>query len=175
MDFEETILAGVIIIKPKTFFDDRGYFREQYHKHNYTQIGINADFVQDNFSRSSRGVIRGLHYQKRFPQGKLVSCLSGKILDVAVDIDPMSPTFRESVTVELTSVNGWQLWIPPGYAHGFSVLSDFADVSYKCTGFYDPSDEAGISWCDQGLAIDWIVEKPILSDKDAKLPSLVEV
>lgn len=168
----ETRLPGVVMITPRVFGDSRGHFKETYQARDYSEFGIDATFVQDNFSRSSCGVLRGLHFQVTQPQGKLVSCLSGRVFDVAVDINPESSTFRQWVGVELSDENHQQLYIPPGYAHGFCVISDTADFHYKCTAYYDPSDEAGIRWDDPAIDIDWPLASPMLSEKDGNLPNL---
>lgn len=169
---EKTTLPGVAIIKPAMFADDRGHFKELYKKSDFLLAGIDARFVQDNFSRSRRGVLRGLHFQVTKPQGKLVTCLQGTVLDVAVDINPSSPTYREWISVELSDQNHYQLWIPPGYAHGFLVLSESADFYYKCTELYDPTDEAGVHWADNSIGIDWPTKSPEVSLKDSQLPNL---
>lgn len=168
MKVTETKLPGVLIIEPRVFGDERGFFMETFQQERYREIGIDQPFVQDNHSRSSRGVLRGLHYQKTHPQGKLVSCSRGAVFDVAVDINPESPTFTQYIGVELNDENHAQLWIPPGYAHGFCVLSDIADFQYKCTDFYHPEDEAGIAWNDPEISIEWpdMGVPPILSTKD---------
>lgn len=168
----QTKLSGVNIIKPQVFSDGRGVFKELYKQSDFINTAIGVQFVQDNFSHSHRGVLRGLHFQILKPQGKLVTCLRGSVLDVAVDINPSSPTYREWIGVELSDQNHHQLWIPPGYAHGFLVLSESADVYYKCTEVYDPSDEAGVNWADDAIGIDWPNKAPKLSLKDAQLPSL---
>ena len=169
MKVAETCLAGVLIIEPDVFEDERGFFIESYSRRKYAALsGLDVDFVQDNHSRSKRDVLRGLHLQRRNPQGKLVHVVAGHIWDVVVDVDPRSPTFRESVGTDLTVENHLQLYIPPGYAHGFCVLSDSADVVYKCTEFYDPKDESGILWDDAELAIEWPVTAPRLSDRDQR-------
>ena len=172
MNVVETEIAGVHVIEPKVFGDHRGFFLETYHRKRYREAGITADFVQDNHSRSRRGILRGLHYQRRHPQGKLVWCILGAIYDVAVDLRPGSTTFGKWVGVHLSSENKKQIWIPPGFAHGFGVTSEHAEVIYKCTDLYDPADEGGIIWNDPTLAIDWPITDPILSDKDAALPRL---
>ena len=171
----ETKLPGVMIIEPAVFGDQRGFFKETFQAKRYADIGIDLPFVQDNQSRSQRGVLRGLHLQKTRPQGKLVSCPRGSVFDVAVDVDPQSPTFGAHVGVELTENNHKQLWIPPGYAHGFCVLSDVADFHYKCTDLYFPDDEAGLLWNDPDVGINWPVESPVLSDKDRNLPTLAQI
>lgn len=175
MKIAETSLPGVLIIEPKVFGDHRGFFKETFQVERYKEAGIVLPFVQDNHSRSQKGVLRGLHLQKTHPQGKLVSCSSGAVYDVAVDIDPNSPTFGQHVGVELTEDNHLQLWIPPGYAHGFCVLTDTADFQYKCTDLYHPEDESGLIWNDPDVNIDWPVDSPNLSEKDLKLPSLREI
>ena len=172
MNVVEAAIPGVKVIEPKVFGDHRGFFLETYHRRRYRDAGITADFVQDNHSRSKRGILRGLHYQLRHPQGKLVWCILGAIFDVAVDLRPGSTTFGKWVGVHLSSENKKQVWVPPGFAHGFCVLSEHAEVIYKCTDFYDAADEGGIVWNDPTIAIDWPITDPILSDKDAKLPSL---
>ncbi len=179
MNVVKTKLEGVIIIEPKVFGDERGFFLESYQEQRYKEAGIPLNFVQDNHSRSSKGVLRGLHFQKTKPQGKLVRVTDGLVLDVAADINPTSPTFGEYVAVELSGVNHKQLYVPPGYAHGFVVLSDTADFQYKCTDFYDSSDEGGIIWNDQTLNIDWQLgmlagDKIKLSDKDQINQTLAE-
>ena len=171
----ETKLPGVLIIEPKVFGDSRGFFKETFQAQRYREAGIEYDFVQDNHSRSQKGVLRGLHFQINKPQGKLVSCSQGAVYDVAVDIDPTSATFGQYVGIELTEDNHRQFWVPPGYAHGFCVLTDTADFQYKCTDYYDPSDEGGLIWNDLDVAIEWPIDEPLLSDKDVKLPTLKEL
>lgn len=168
----ETALPGVLIIEPAVFKDSRGFFKETFQAERYREAGIELEFVQDNHSRSGRGVLRGLHFQVAKPQGKLVSCTQGAVFDVAVDVDPKSITFGTHVGIELTEDNHRQFWIPPGYAHGFCVLSATAEFQYKCTDFYDPSDQGGVIWNDPDIAIEWPIDQPLLSDKDAKLPTL---
>jgi len=175
MKVTETKLAGVLIIEPKVFGDARGFFKETFQAERYREAGIEYTFVQDNYSRSQKGVLRGLHYQITKPQGKLVSCPKGAVFDVAVDIDPESTTYSQYVGVELTAENHKQLWVPPGYAHGFCVLSETADFHYKCTDYYDPSDEGGVIWSDPDVAIEWPITHPSLSSKDALLPTLAEL
>ena len=171
----ETKLPGVLIIEPKVFGDSRGFFKETFQAQRYREAGIEYDFVQDNHSRSQKGVLRGLHFQLTKPQGKLVSCSQGAVFDVAVDVDPLSATFGQYVGIELTEDNHRQFWVPPGYAHGFCVLTDTADFQYKCTDYYDPSDEGGLIWNDPDVAIEWPIDHPLLSEKDAKLPLLKEL
>lgn len=168
----ETTLPGVLIIEPKVFGDHRGFFIETFQVERYREAGIALPFVQDNHSRSPRGVLRGLHFQHTRPQGKLVSVSRGAVYDVAVDIDPKSPTCGQFVGVELNDENHRQLWIPPGYAHGFCVLSEMADFQYKCTEFYFPEDEGGLLWNDPDVGIPWPEQVPRLSSKDQDNPSL---
>jgi len=175
MKFHSTALPGVLIIEPRVFKDERGFFLESFQQERYRQIGIDKPFVQDNRSRSHYGVLRGLHFQRRHPQGKLVSVSYGRIWDVAVDIDPTSPYFTQYVAVELSDSNHRQLWIAPGYAHGFCVLSDWADVHYRCTDYYQPDDESGVLWNDAELAIDWPISVPLLSKRDNHLPTLAHL
>ena len=175
MKITETKLAGVLIIEPKVFGDARGFFKETFQAERYREAGIEYTFVQDNYSRSQKGVLRGVHFQITKPQGKLVSCPKGAVFDVAVDIDPESTTYSQYVGVELTEENHKQLWVPPGYAHGFCVLSETADFQYKCTDYYDPSDEGGVIWNDPDVAIEWPIADPSLSSKDALLPTLAEL
>ncbi len=164
----ETKLPGVRIVEPTVFRDERGSFRESYHKQRYADVvGSATEFVQDNHSRSHKGVLRGLHLQLTRPQGKLVSVVTGHIWDVVVDINPQSATFKQWVGIDLTPENERQLYVPPGYAHGFCVLSESADFLYKCTDYYDPRDEVGILWNDPDLAIDWPVPAAKLSVRDA--------
>ena len=175
MNVTKTKLPGVLIIEPRVFSDERGYFKETFQVDRYAEAGIHFPFVQDNVSRSKQGVLRGLHYQRNHPQGKLVSCTLGAVYDVAVDVNPTSATFGQYVGLELSAENHKQLWIPPGYAHGFLVLSEFAESHYKCTEYYHPQDEAGLIWNDSDVAIDWPLSVPILSYKDSKLPTLREI
>jgi dTDP-4-dehydrorhamnose 3,5-epimerase len=172
----ETSLPGVLIIEPEVHRDSRGFFLETFQQERYReQAGIEMPFVQDNHSRSTRGVLRGLHAQRRYPQGKLVRVTRGEVFDVSVDIDPASATFGRWVGVRLSAENHRQLWIPPGYAHGFLVLSDVADFEYKCTEYYHRGDEIGVIWNDPDVAIDWPIATPIVSPRDAALPRLVEI
>ena len=175
MNVVETQLPGVLIIEPNVFGDHRGFFKETFQIERYREVGIDLAFVQDNHSRSQRGVLRGLHLQKTRPQGKLVSCAMGVVFDVTVDVNPSSKTFGTYVGVELSAENHRQLWIPPGYAHGFCVLSETADFQYKCTDLYIPEDEGGLIWNDPELGIQWPIESPSLSEKDLALPTLDEI
>jgi len=175
MKIETTNLTGVLVITPEVFSDSRGFFLESFSAKKYKENGINFDFVQDNISRSSKGVLRGLHFQKANPQGKLVSCLRGAVFDVAVDLRKDSNTFSNYFAIELTDTNHKQLWIPPGFAHGFCVLSNSADFHYKCTSFYDAKDESGIIWNDPEINIDWPIDNPLISNKDRMLKKLSEL
>ena len=174
MKVTKTELPGAVIIEPNVFGDDRGFFKETYHQERYRiEAGIEESFVQDNYSRSTAGVLRGLHFQKTKPQGKLVSVSQGAVFDVAVDIDPDSATFKQWVGVHLSGENHIQFYVPPGYAHGFLVLSEIADFQYKCTELYNPDDEGGIHWDDKEIAIQWPTSQQLLvSQKDAALPTL---
>ncbi len=165
-------LPEIIIIEPEVFEDGRGFFTEMYHQRKFNEAGIRGDFVQDNRSRSRQGTIRGLHYQLGKPQGKLIWTLSGEVFDVAVDIRKGSPTFGKWVGIILSSENKKGIYVPLDYAHGFCVLSEEAEVYYKCTEFYSPESERTIRWDDPDLAIDWPINNPILSDKDATAPYL---
>jgi len=174
----ETVLPGVLILEPKVFGDARGFFLETFHKQRYEDVGIpetGLEFVQDNHSRSAKGVLRGLHFQLENPQGKLVSAGTGAVFDVAADVNPDSATYGQWVGVELSEDNHRQLWIPPGYAHGFCVLSSVADFQYKCTALYHPESDGGVLWNDPELDIQWPIDMPLLSAKDKQLPRLSEV
>jgi len=173
MKFRETDLSGVIIVEPDVLRDPRGFFLETFHAKRYRDGGIPFDFVQDNHSRSVRGTLRGLHAQRVRPQGKLVRAVRGEIFDVAVEIRPGSKTFGRSVSAVLSEENFRQLFVPPGYAHGFCVTSETAEVEYKCTDFYDKSDELGVRWDSAG--IQWPIREPLLSAKDAVLPPLADL
>lgn len=175
MKFIRTELDGVLIIEPDVFRDGRGFFLEAYHQRKYRDGGIAQPFVQDNHSRSARGTIRGLHFQRIHPQGKLIRVLAGEIFDVVVDIRRGSPTFRLWMGTELSAANFLQCYVPSGFAHGFCVLSEFAEVEYKCTDFYDPSDELRIIWNDPVIGVRWPVAQPVLSDKDRDAPYLDEL
>lgn len=176
MNIIKTKLNDCLIIEPKVFGDERGFFLESFHQQRYEQqTGITQAFVQDNHSRSAKGVLRGLHFQKTRPQGKLVRVVRGEVFDVAVDIRPQSATFGQWEAVILSEENKRQFWVPPGFAHGFQVLSDFADFEYKCTDYYFPQDEGCLAWNDPQLAIDWPIQTPLLSAKDAKAGTLSEL
>lgn len=161
-----TALPGVIIIEPRVFTDDRGFFFESYHADRYRQADITVQFIQDNHSRSVRGTIRGLHYQLEHPQAKLLRVVYGTIFDVAVDIRRGSATFGRWVSVELSADNKRQIFIPAGFAHGFCVVSEVAEVEYKCSDFYAPEDQRGVMWNDPGLSIPWPVTSPVVSARD---------
>ncbi|MCL4164893.1 UNVERIFIED_CONTAM: hypothetical protein GTU68_046408 [Idotea baltica] len=175
MIVSETSLSGVLVIEPVVHGDKRGFFTETFSAQRYKEAGIPLDFVQDNHSRSQRGVLRGLHAQKQRPQGKLVRCSYGEVYDVAVDIDRNSETFGKYIGVTLSDTNCRQLYVPPGYLHGFLVISPVADFEYKCTDYYYPEDEIGVVWDDPDIAIDWPIKAPQISDKDAKLPRLNQI
>jgi dTDP-4-dehydrorhamnose 3,5-epimerase len=173
--FVPTSIPGLVIVEPDVFRDARGFFVETFHEQKYGDAGIEGRFVQDNHSRSARGTLRGLHAQLRRPQGKLVRAVRGEVFDVAVDIRPRSPTFGKWVSTVLSGENFRQVFVPPGLAHGFCVLSEEADIEYKCTDFYVRDDEIGIRWDDPSLAIPWPIREPLLSAKDASLPLLEEL
>jgi dTDP-4-dehydrorhamnose 3,5-epimerase len=175
MKFLPTDLQGVVLIEPDVFKDARGFFLETYHERTYTEGGIAGPFVQDNHSYSSRGTLRGLHAQRTKPQGKLVRAVEGEMFDVAVDIRRGSTTFGKWVGFTLSGENFRQLWIPPGFAHGFCVLSESVHVEYKCTDFYDKADEITVAWNDPAIGIAWPAEAPTLSAKDAAAPRLAEI
>lgn len=172
MKVQPTELPGVLLLEPRVFGDSRGFFVETFHAQRYTDAGIPGPFVQDNLSRSVRGTLRGLHFQEPNGQGKLVQVLAGAVWDVVVDVRKGSPTFGRWMAAELSSGNKWQLWIPPGFAHGFCVLSDSADFFYKCTSLYAPESERSVAWDDPDLAIPWPVKEPLLSVKDQRAPRL---
>lgn len=176
MNIMEPDLEGVLVIEPALHEDDRGFFMETWNADRYRQAGIHGDFVQDNVSRSKRGTIRGLHYQKPNPQGKLVTVLSGRVWDVLVDLRVDSVTFRQWLGIELSGQNRRQLWVPVGFAHGFQALSEEAIVHYKCTARYSPADQCSVRWNDPTLAIEWPISKsPLLSTKDAAAPLMENV
>jgi dTDP-4-dehydrorhamnose 3,5-epimerase len=175
MNVIETPLSGVKIIEPRCFGDARGFFLETFSEQRYRDAGIDARFVQDNHSFSLKNVLRGFHYQLNHPQGKLVSVMRGQVLDVVVDIRVGSPTFRQWYSVELSYDNHRQLYIPPGFAHGFVVLSECADFIYKCTDYYHPEDEKGLLWNDQTIGVDCQFEQPLLSEKDQNNKTLTEL
>ena len=172
MIVKNTLLDGVKIITPTVFEDERGYFFESYKAPIFKNNDLPINFVQDNEVKSTKGVLRGLHYQFNRPQGKLVRVVSGSILDVAVDIRKGSPTFGQSEIVHLTAENNKMLYIPEGFAHGYLVTSSESIVVYKCTDIYDPNDQFGIIWNDETIGVDWTYDSPILSEKDLMLPAL---
>jgi dTDP-4-dehydrorhamnose 3,5-epimerase len=165
-------LPEVLIVEPDVYRDERGFFLEAYHQRKYAELGIVGPFVQDNHSFSRKSALRGLHAQVQRPQGKLVRAVAGEMFDVAVDIRPDSPTFKRWVGVRLSGDNFRQLYVPPGFAHGFCTLSDELHVEYKCTALYDPTDEIAIAWNDPDLAIAWPVTAPVVSEKDGRAPRL---
>lgn len=172
----KTKLKDCVIIEPSIFGDERGFFMETFQEKRYAELAnIQHKFVQDNRSRSQKNVLRGLHFQKLKPQGKLVSVTEGTVFDVAVDLRLDSETFGCWEGVTLSAENKLQFWVPPGFAHGFCVISDTADFSYKCTDYYDPNDESGLLWNDLELGINWPISKPVLSQKDLLQPTLGEV
>ena len=170
-----TGLAGLLVYEPRVFGDERGYFYESFNEDTFARLGLPTHFVQDNFSRSRRGVLRGLHFQNPRAQGKLVRCSLGRVWDVAVDVRPRSETFGKHFALELSDENRRALWIPPGFAHGFTVLSDVAHFEYKCTDRWSPPDEKGVRWDDPALGIAWPVSgEPTMSAKDRVYPTLAE-
>jgi len=175
MNIITTSLEGILIIEPRVFKDNRGFFLETYNQNKYQKSGINRLFVQDNLSYSVRGTLRGLHFQIKHPQAKLVQVITGEIFDVAVDIRRGSPTFGKWTGVVLSDQNKRQMFIPEGFAHGFCVLSDTAHFSYKCSDFYAPDDEGGIIWSDPDIGIEWPVKNPIISEKDKYYQRLCEL
>jgi dTDP-4-dehydrorhamnose 3,5-epimerase len=174
LNFIETPLPGVILIEPKLFSDDRGFFMETFHSERFAAAGVPTSFVQDNHSRSRRGVLRGLHYQEPNAQGKLVRCTRGTLFDVAVDIRRGSPQFGKWYGIEISEENRRMLWIPPGFAHGFCAMTDDADLVYKCTSLFDANADRCIVWNDPEIGIEWPLRDPILSEKDAAAPRLAE-
>ncbi|MEW6635334.1 MAG: dTDP-4-dehydrorhamnose 3,5-epimerase [Actinomycetota bacterium] len=175
MNVRETGLPGVLVIEPRVFGDERGFFMESWNGRRYEKLGIPNRFVQDNLSFSQKGVLRGLHFQNPRPQGKLVSVLVGEVFDVAVDIRVGSPTFGRWTGAYLSAENRRQLWVPPDFAHGFVVTSEGALFSYKCTDYYAPEHDGSILWSDPEIGIEWPVESPILSEKDRNAPALREM
>ena len=175
MQITKTALPGVLLVEPRLFRDERGHFAELYRADQYREAGIDAAFVQDNVSGSKRGVLRGLHLQHPHGQGKLVSVLAGRVFDVAVDVRRGAPTFGQHVGIELSAEDGRQLWIPPGFAHGFVVTSGEAVFLYKCTALYAPGSELSVRWDDPALGIEWPIAHPTLSPKDAAAPFLCDI
>lgn len=177
MNILETSIKDLLIIEPRVFGDDRGFFLESWNRKVFAELGLDLDFVQDNHSRSSRGVLRGLHFQNPNPQGKLVRVIAGRAWDVAVDLRKSSPTFGKWEGLELSADNKRMFWVPPGFAHGFVALEDGTDFVYKCTEYYDPANEHSLLWNDPAVGIDWPLEglKPQLSPKDAEAKTLAEI
>jgi dTDP-4-dehydrorhamnose 3,5-epimerase len=176
--FIPTNIENLVVIEPKVFADKRGYFMEVYNQYEFSAHGINISFIQDNQSKSRKGVLRGIHFQRNSPQGKLVRVISGEIFDVAVDLRPKSDTFGDWYGLILSGDNKKQLYIPEGFGHGFLVLSDEAEMLYKCTNFYNPKDEGGLRWDDPEIGIKWMIEKGdkiILSEKDEEWPNFVNL
>jgi dTDP-4-dehydrorhamnose 3,5-epimerase len=173
--FTRLALPNVILVEPEVFGDERGFFLETWHRERWGAGGIDVDFVQTNHSRSVGPVLRGLHAQRTKPQGKLVRCVEGEIFDVAVDIRPSSPTFGRWVGATLSAANRHQLWVPAGFAHGFCVVGDAAQVEYACTALYDREDEIGVRWNDPAIGITWPITEPTLSPKDRNAPTLAEI
>ena len=171
----KTPLEGLLLIEPRLFQDQRGWFYESYTRKKYAESGINVEFVQDNHSKSSRGVLRGLHYQVNRPQAKLVRVTQGEVFDVAVDIRPSSRTFGKWAGYHLSSKNWLQLYIPEGFAHGFCVLSEMVEFMYKCSDYYSSPDERGIVWNDPDIGINWPIDDPVLSQKDSDYPTFREL
>lgn len=175
MKFSETELPGVVVVTPNVIRDERGFFLELYHEKKFADAGIKVKFLQDNHSQSIRGTVRGLHAQRNHPQGKLIRVLEGEIFDVAVDIRRGSPTFKKWVSVNLSAADYKMIYIPPGFAHGFCVLSEKAQIEYKCTALYDPQDEIAILWNDPTIGVKWPVTAPLLSKKDISSKPLNDV
>jgi len=175
MKVTETKLSGVLVLEPKVFQDDRGYFLETWNRTRYEQTGIPVHFVQDNISFSKKGILRGLHFQYPQSQGKLIQVLSGEVLDVVVDIRIGSPTYGQWIGEFLSELNHKQIYVPPGFAHGYCVTSVTAHFSYKCTDFYNPATEHGIIWNDPDIGIEWPAEQPVLSAKDKTYPRLKDL
>lgn len=176
--FVETGIQGLVIVEPTVFGDDRGYFMETYNYNDFKEAGLDMVFVQDNQSKSKKGVLRGLHFQRKNPQGKLVRAISGEVYDVAVDLRPGSETYGQWRGVLLSAENKRQFYVPEGFAHGFLVMSDTAEFAYKCTRFYDPSDEGGLMYNDPDIGVEWPIAEDmdiLLSDKDKKNPSFKEL
>lgn len=170
-----TRLDGLALIEPQVFGDERGFFVETYSRERWRELGVDVDFVQHNHSRSVKRTLRGIHFQTEPGQAKLLRCVRGEILDVAVDLRRGSPTYGQWESYVLDDVKHHQLFVPVGFGHGFAVLSDVADVAYQVSSYYDPATEAGIAWDDPDVGVDWGVEDPLLSERDAKAPTLAEI
>lgn len=174
--FKTTDISGLVIIEPRVFGDDRGFFLETYKKSDFVENGIAEEFIQDNHSKSQKGVLRGLHFQREpFAQGKLVRVIRGRVWDVAVDLRPESPTFKKWYGIELSAENQTMFYIPPGFGHGFVTLENDTHFTYKCTNVYSPEHDGGVRWDDPELAIDWPLKDVLVSEKDAVLPYLKDV
>ena len=174
MEFIQTEIPDIILVKPNVIEDHRGFFMESYHIEKFKNGGINCTFVQDNHAKSVQNTLRGLHFQVQYPQAKLLRCLKGKVFDVAVDIRQDSPYFGKWVGEELSEENRYQLYIPEGFAHGYYVMSETAEIAYKCSEIYHPLDEQGLRWNDPEIAINWPSQNPILSAKDKALPMMAD-
>jgi len=170
-----TKLDGVVLVSPKVLGDERGFMLESYSREEWARVGVDVDFVQHNHSRSRRGTLRGIHFQTEPGQAKLVRCVRGEILDVAVDLRRGSPTYGQWEAHRLDDVDHHQLFVPVGFGHGFAVLSDVADVAYQVSSYYDPATESGIAWDDPDVAVDWQVPEPLLSERDKSAPTLAEI
>lgn len=175
MKIVKTPLEGLVRIEPDCFQDERGFFLESYQENRYKDVGINDNFIQENHSRSVKGVLRGMHYQIKRPQAQIVTIMRGSIYDVCVDLRPNSPTFTQWYGVELNDVGSRQIYMAPGFAHGFCVISDYADLHYKVSEFYDSDDEGGLFWNDPGVAIKWPISNPEVSKRDQNFPKLSEL
>ena len=177
MKITETAIPEVLLFEPTVHGDERGYFLETFRAAFFSERGLDLEFVQDNQSRSTQGTLRGLHFQRQFPQGKLVRVIAGEVFDVAVDLRRSSPTFRQWVGAVLTGENCKQLWVPPGFAHGFYVRSESADLCYKCTDYYHPEDDHSLLWNDPGVSVNWplVTPEPLLSPRDAQAGRLSEI
>ena len=174
-NFVKTDLKDVLIIEPKVFGDDRGFFMEVYNEAAFREFGLDLNFVQDNHSKSQKAVLRGLHFQKQYPQGKLIRVIAGNVLDVAVDLRKSSPTYGKWAKFEISAENKKMLWVPKGFAHAFLTLTDDVEFLYKCTDLYKPEDEGGIIWNDPDLNIDWGIDNPSLSEKDQNWPKFKDL
>jgi dTDP-4-dehydrorhamnose 3,5-epimerase len=175
LKIHETELPDILLIEPVVHGDDRGFFFESFHADRFSEAtGVGADFVQDNHSRSAKGVLRGIHYQITKPQGKLIRVLAGEVLDVAIDLRRSSPNFGQHVTRQLSADNKLQLWVPPGFGHGFLALSEYAEIAYKTTEYWYSEFDRSIIWNDESLGIDWKISEPTLSEKDQQAPRFIE-
>ena len=172
MKLTSTPLAGLVVVEPRLFTDDRGYFFESFQDRRYAEVGITDTFVQDNYSRSTRGVLRGMHFQRQSPQAKLVTVIRGRVFDVGVDLRLGSPTFGRWFGAELSDSGPRQMYLPEGFAHGFCVLSEWADVHYKVNRRYDAADEGGVLWSDEGIGIEWPIRDVTVTPRDAAFPPL---